>query len=75
VIELWGPRSMGASQQGLLELVIDSAGKVRSAEPSDNTKSFNADLIAATAEWKFIPAFKAGRAVASRIRLPVSAKR
>ena len=69
------------SEQGLtdsellLNLVIDSAGKVRSAEPAGRAKSSDADLITAAMEWTFIPAFKDGRAVASRLRLAVSAKR
>ncbi|HMH05531.1 MAG TPA: hypothetical protein VK579_02505, partial [Terriglobales bacterium] len=58
----------------LLELVIDSAGKVRSAEPAGKAKPADADLIHAAVGWKFIPAFKAGRAVASRMRLAVSLK-
>ncbi|MGH9502003.1 MAG: hypothetical protein ACRD20_04045 [Terriglobales bacterium] len=56
----------------LLELVIDSAGKVRSAEPAGKATSADAVLIPAAAGWKFIPAFKDGRAVASRMRLAVS---
>jgi len=56
----------------LLELVIDSAGKVRSAEPAGKAQSVDAALIDAVNGWKFIPAFKAGRAVASRMRLAVS---
>jgi len=55
-----------------VDLVIDAAGKVRSAKAvgaADN------DLINACAEWKFIPAFKGGRAVASRMRLAVKALR
>jgi len=70
-----------ASEQGLtdsellLDLLIDSAGKVRSVELSGNTKSPNPDLIKAAMEWTFVPALKDGRAVASRFRLAVSAKR
>jgi hypothetical protein len=70
-----------ASEQGLtdsellLDLLIDSAGKVRSVEPAGNTKSADPDLIKAATEWKFVPAFKDGRAVASRLRLAVSVKR
>ena len=56
----------------ILELVIDSAGKVRSAEPTGRTQSVDAVLTHAVNGWKFIPAFKAGRAVASRMRLAVS---
>ena len=59
----------------LLELVIDSAGKVRSAEEAGKAKSVDAELIYAATGWKFIPAFKAGRAVASRLRLAVALKR
>ncbi len=59
----------------LLELVIDSAGKVRSAKETGQTKSVDAELIYAATGWKFIPAFKAGRAVASRLRLAVSPRR
>jgi len=64
-----------AGSELLLDLLIDSAGKVRSAETAGSTKSSNADLIKAAMEWTFIPAFKDGRAVASRLRLAVSAKR
>lgn len=58
----------------LLDLVIDSAGKVRSAEAAGNTKP-SADLIQAARDWTFVPAFKDGRAVASHLRLAVSDKR
>jgi hypothetical protein len=59
----------------LLDLLIDSAGKVRSVEPAGNTKSADPDLLMAARGWKFVPAFKDGRAVASRLRLAVSARR
>jgi hypothetical protein len=54
---------------GVVEMVIDSAGKVRSAKA---VGAPDKDLIAATADWKFIPAFKDGRAVASRLRYGVT---
>jgi hypothetical protein len=72
LIQLWAPASMGASTEVLLDLVIDSAGKVRSAAPVDTTKPMNADLQDAITEWKFIPAFKDGRPVACRVRVAVS---
>jgi hypothetical protein len=53
----------------LLALVIDSAGKVRSAEPAGKTQVVDQELINAAYSWKFIPAFKGERAVASRIRM------
>jgi len=59
----------------LLDLVIDSAGKVRSAEPAGKTKWADADLLRATEEWKFIPALKGNRPVACRSRLAVSLTR
>ncbi|MCU1302083.1 MAG: hypothetical protein JWQ87_2367 [Candidatus Sulfotelmatobacter sp.] len=59
----------------LMDLLIDSAGKVRSAEPAGNVKFSDDSLVKAAMEWTFIPAFKNGSAVASRLRLAVSAKR
>jgi hypothetical protein len=56
----------------LLDLVIDAAGKVRSAQPGGKVKWVDPDLINAALTWKFIPAFKDGRPVASRLRLGVS---
>ncbi|PYX96156.1 MAG: hypothetical protein DMG71_06860 [Acidobacteria bacterium] len=56
----------------LLELVIDAAGKVRKVEPAGKAKSVDPNLIYTATGWKFIPAFKAGQAVASRMRLAVS---
>jgi hypothetical protein len=56
----------------ILELVVDRAGKVRSAEPVGNAKRPDPQLITAAHSWKFIPATKNGRAVASRVRIAVS---
>src|SRR5438309_463179 len=57
----------------LLDLVIDSAGKVRSAESAE--PSFELFLKSEVARWKFIPALSAGRAVTSRVYFLVSPKR
>ncbi len=70
-------RSLMAHEQdqgagSVLNLVIDSAGKVRSAEPAGKVKRGDAELINAALGWKFVPAFKEGRPVASRLRLTVS---
>ena len=46
-------------------LVIDSAGKVRSAAPLGTVSWKNVDLTSAFSEWKLAPAFKGHRAVAS----------
>src|ERR1700687_1715061 len=75
------PPPLTALEQGLaqlesqLELVIDSAGKVRSAELVGDARWADARLMSSTSKWKFIPAFNAGRPVASRIFLGVSLKR
>jgi len=65
--------SGNSSSDAVLDLVIDSAGKVRSAKPSGRV-AVDAGLIRASLGWKFIPAFKNGRAVACRTRLSVSPK-
>lgn len=69
-------RPPGSQQQPelVLELIVDRAGKVRSAEPVGMAKSVDPELISATHSWKFIPAFKDGRPVASRLRIAVSPK-
>ena len=59
-------------EESVLNLVIDSAGKVRSAEPAGKAKGVDAELINAALGWKFVPAFKDGRPVTSRLRLTVS---
>jgi len=70
-----------AAEQGLarsemfLDLLIDSAGKVRSADSAGTTKSVDADLMNAAMEWEFIPAFRDGRSVACKLRIAVSARR
>jgi hypothetical protein len=56
----------------LLDLVVDGAGKVRSADPAGTVKWADPQLLNAALAWKFIPAFKDGRAVASHMRIAVS---
>jgi hypothetical protein len=55
-----------------VDLIIDSAGKVRFASSTDSADS---DLLDAAMGWKFIPARRGGHAVASRTRLAVSLRR
>jgi hypothetical protein len=64
-----------AQSESTLELVIDSAGKVRSAEVRGNVQAIDEGLIKSTSNWKFIPAYNAGEPVASRILLGVSLKK
>jgi len=72
------PPVMDIQQQGLpepelfLDLVIDASGKVRSANPAAKMKGVAPDLINAALTWKFIPAFRDDRPVASRLRIGVS---
>ena len=58
----------------LVELVIDAAGKVSSAEFLNKRDEgpIGESLMAASGNWKFIPAMRSGKAVASRIRMTVS---
>jgi len=58
----------------LLELVVDRAGKVRAAGSVATVKWPDPELIRAAHSWKFIPALKEGRPVASRLRIAVSSK-
>jgi hypothetical protein len=64
-----------AQAESTLELVIDSAGKVRSVEALGNAQSVDEGLIKSTSNWKFIPAYSAEEPVASRILLGVSLKK
>ena len=67
--------ALGQDQsEEILDLVIDSAGKVRSVEPAGKAKRVDAELINAASAWKFVPAYKDGRPVASRLRFTVSPK-
>lgn len=59
--------------ESMLDLVVDSAGKVRSAEAAGKAQ-IDPALIHAAAGWKFIPAYKDGRSVACRTRISVSPK-
>jgi len=56
-----------------LNLVIDSAGKVRSVHP--NGAKADETITRAAEEWKFIPAFRSGRSVASHLKGAISALR
>lgn len=74
------PPDSGVQQPGklesdlLLDLVIDAAGKVRSVEAAENAKAVAPGWIESATTWKFIPAFKDGQPVASRLRIAVSPK-
>ena len=65
----------GVSRTGVeVDLVIDGAGKINSVKlvnKADNGP-IGDSVLAASAGWKFIPAIRHGKAVASRILLTVS---
>jgi hypothetical protein len=62
------------AQEAFVDLVIDGAGKVRSAEPSGKVNWIDPERLKSALMWKFIPAFKDGRPVASRVSIAVSPK-
>jgi hypothetical protein len=55
-----------------LNLVIDSAGKVRVVKPEAELDPYSLAYIQA---WKFVPATRGGHSVASHLRISVSLKR
>lgn len=59
----------------VLDLVIDSAGKVSSVKPVGGRGTADATLMSAAKDWKFIPGMRNGHSVASRLRLITSVKR
>lgn len=71
-ILLQRPPGLQQQRELLLELVVDRAGKVRSAEPVGRASVADAEVVSAARTWKFIPAFRDGQAVASRVRIAVS---
>lgn len=68
-----GPEQPLVTSKVYLMLVVDAAGKVRSARFADKADHGpnGAALLSATDQWKFIPALKDGRAVACRMRFGV----
>jgi hypothetical protein len=57
----------------MLDLVIDAAGKIRRAGSTDPL--FDSSLKEATTNWKFVPAFRGARPIASNIYFIISPKR
>jgi hypothetical protein len=58
-----------------LELVIDSAGKIRSVAPVKGKAAIDPAIRAATEYWKFIPGFHDNQAIACRGYFTVSLQR
>jgi hypothetical protein len=57
----------------MLDLVIDAAGKIRKAGSTDPL--FDSPLREAATNWKFVPAFRGARPIASEIYFIISPKR
>lgn len=62
------PNESFPSENETIQLVVDAAGKVHSAEVINGSDE---PLVKAAAGWQFIPAFRDGRSVACRFRLSV----
>jgi len=58
-----------------LQLLVDSAGKVRAVEAAKQVERIDPALLSAAGKWKFVPANKDGRPVPSRMLLAVSLRR
>ncbi len=80
-IHMWRfPLSSQADQflfdaEVILDLVIDSAGKVYSYKVFGDEGKVDEGFLSAVKYWKFIPAMKEGHSVASRLRLITSVRR
>jgi len=73
-ILLWRPPPSASDQalvqtQEIVQLVIDEAGKVRSAKMVSPSEDL--ELLNSAKNWKFIPAFKDGRPVAYNLKVGV----
>ena len=75
VVRLTGPPETheGRQTDTFLDLVIDSAGSVRSVHSAAKGPTDPA-LVTLAKSWKFIPAFKDGVPVACRMKIAVSVK-
>ena len=75
LMRVYPPDSQDASvghKEVHVELVIDSAGKVRSVKPAGETKLLEQYVQVSASRWKFIPAFKNDRSVAMRLHTAIS---
>jgi hypothetical protein len=78
-ILMWAPDSspnlLLTDKKAGVDMIIDSAGKVRSVSPPYNPSEDYQALMATAKEWKFIPAFFYGHSVACACREIVRLKR
>lgn len=79
-IQMWRPMPVDldqvvSGQEETLDLLIDAAGKVRSVKWTEKKIPRDEVLMSYALAWKFIPAHRHGKSVASRLRFAVSPKR
>lgn len=65
-------RRKNISGEALVDFVVDSQGNVRDATALRHTHpAFGEAAVAAVAQWKFHPGKKGGRAVSTRLQVPI----
>lgn len=56
----------------VVEFIVDTTGRVRAAQVISTTHQAFADYaLASVAAWRFVPGYKNGRAVNTRLQFPV----
>jgi protein TonB len=65
-------RRAGIEGQVVVGFIVDSKGMVREAYPVRSThREFEAAAVAAVSKWRFRPGKKGGRAVNTKMRIPI----
>ncbi len=65
-------RRAGIEGQVMVGFIVDSRGTVREAYPMSSThREFEASAIQAVSKWRFRPGKKGGRAVNTRMQVPI----
>lgn len=68
----WVFRSAAVEGEAVVELVVDAGGKVHEAKAVSFThQEFEAAAVEAVRNWEFRPGQKSGRAVNTRVRIPM----
>jgi periplasmic protein TonB len=65
-------RKAGISGQVLVEFIVDTSGNVQNAFAASSTqREFESSAIQAVSKWKFRPGQRGGRAVNTRMQVPI----
>ncbi len=68
-------RRNGISGEAIIEFIVDTQGRVQGAQPVRATqKDFGLEAARAVSKWTFRPGMKDGRAVNTRMQLPITFK-